>query len=105
MTIPGRGIPLDKRFEVGMDLMHLKNKNGAHWAGGMDERGELGSERKTEPQRESRSCSEHEEKPQEDADPPPNGLRFILGADNLFEKVDVRCEGRREVKVDPKIWV
>lgn len=105
MTIPGRGTPLNKRFEVGMNLLCLKNKNGAHWARDMDGRGELGSERKTEPQRESGSRSEHKEKPQEDADPPPNGLRFILGADNLFEKVDVRCEGRREVKIDPKTWV
>lgn len=36
MTIPGRSAPLDKRFEVGMDLLCLKNKNGARWAGGMD---------------------------------------------------------------------
>ena len=78
MTIPGRSTPLDKRFEVGMDLLCLKNKNGARWSGGMDERRELGSERKTEPQRESGCRSVHKEKPQEDADPPPNGLHLYL---------------------------
>ena len=61
-----------------MDLLCLKNKNGARWAGGMDERRELGSERKTEPQRESGCRSVHKEKPQEDADPPPNGLHLYL---------------------------
>ena len=78
MTIPGRGTPLDKRFEVRMDLLCLKNKNGARWAGDMDERGAPGSERKTEPQRESGCYSEHKETPQENADPPPNRLHLYL---------------------------
>ena len=61
-----------------MDLLCLKNKNGARWAGDMDERGELGSERKTESQRESGCHSELKETPQEGADPPPNGLHLYL---------------------------
>lgn len=46
--------------------------------------------------KESRQCSGHK-KPQEDADPPQNGLCFTLRADNLFEKLDVRGEGRRRI--------